>query len=199
MPLSRRQFIQAAPLLHISTLYSSPALSCGAGPNKARLDLLPLPDFEYLSDGIEDGIEQFLDKTYGVGKWKHSVAPITFGAPEIAESWNSIPIDIRTCDSSLAGRYGRLYVFVQRFVNIYKSGPSCKPYCSSKRSMISRVADFKLGENTIPDLSTRIQILDSASLRMIAVFTRGEVIHVVKQNGSIQLQPCFLDIDGYVL
>jgi len=201
MPFSKRQFLKAATI-HAASLYSTSAFSCGAGPDREKPVLAPLPAFDFLSDSFEDGIEKFLDKEYGRGYWVYSVDPITFRTPELAESHNSIPIEIRACDLKETKRYQSIALFVQRFVHVSKSGESCKPYCPRNRSAITRVAEFKLGEEVLPDISMRIRIsnYDSSAVKMIAAFTdaRTKRVEVVKQNGSIRLSGCFFEIDGYL-
>lgn len=198
MSVSRRRFLEAATILQATTLYSPSALSCGAGPEKAEYDLVPLPAFDFLTDSFEDGIEIFLDQKYGEGKWKYSVAPISFRVPDIAESYRTIPVEIGTSDFSLAGRYRRLAIFAQRFVHVSKSASPC---CPANRSTIFRVAEFELGKGVIPYLSTRIQMpsLDSAALKMVAVVTdEAGRVEVIKQHGQIKLMPCYFEIDGYL-
>lgn len=200
MTTSRRKLLQAIAALHAATIYTPSAFSCTAA--KDRSDHVKFPTSDFLSDNSEDGIEQFLDEKYGRDKWTYSTSAIVFRTPHVGENVGNIPIDLRSCDPTLVGRYRTLSIFVQRFVNVAKSGGACRPYCWSERSMISRVAEFKLSKEIFPDFSIRIQNPDSTALKLIAVFTlNGEntYMEVVKQNGSIRLARCSLEIDGYLL
>ena len=200
MTTSRRKLLQAIAALHAATIYTPSAFSCTAA--KDTYDHVKFPASDFLSDNSEDGIEQFLDEKYGRDKWTYSTSAIVFRTPQVAENTQNIPIDIRSCDPALVGQYRTVSIFVQRFVDVGKSVGACRPDCWSKRSMISRVAEFKLSKDIFPDFSIRIRNPDSRALKLIAVFTpigENTYIEVVKQNGSIKLARCSLEIDGYVL
>lgn len=201
MTTSRRKLLQAIAALPAATIYTRSAFSCTAA--KDRYDHAKLPTSDFLSNNSEDGIEQFLDEKYGRDKWTYSTSAIAFRTTQVSENSGNIPIEICSCDPALVERYRTLSIFVQRFVNVAKSGKvDCGPDCWSKRSMISRVAEFKLSKDIFPDFSIRIQNPDSRALKLIAVFTpisEKAYPEVVKQNGSIKLARCFLEIDAYVL
>ena len=200
MTTSRRKLLQAIAALPAATIYTRSAFSCTAA--KDRYDHVKLPTSDFLSNNSEDGIEQFLDEKYGRDKWTYSTSAIAFRTPQVSENSENTPIEICSCGPALVGRYRTLSIFVQRFVNVAKSGEACRPDCWSKRSMISRVAEFKLSKDIFPDFSIRIRNPDSTALKLIAVFTpnsENTYIEVVKQNGSIKLARCSLEIDGYVL
>jgi len=201
MSISRRKLLQTIAALPATTIYTPSAFSCGDGVSKEKPDHVKFPASDFLSDNSDDGIEKFLNEKYGRNKWTYSTSAIVFRTKQIAENPHQIPIEIGTGDSLLAGQFRSLAVFVQRIVGIEKSSGGCSPYCWSHRSMISRVAEFKLSKDVIPDISIRIRIADSNALKM-TVFTpvdENQYIEVVKQNESIKLPRCSLEIDGYVL
>lgn len=201
MLFSRRQFLKATTITHATTLYSPLAFSCGAGPDRVQAVIAPAPAFDFLSDGLEDGIEQFLNKEYRRGRWEYSKELITFRAPPVAEYHRNIPIEIRTANSNFTERYRSLAIFFQRFVSVTRYGEFCSSSCSPNKSAITRVAKFEFGEYAVSDISTRVQVpYDSDELKLIAALTNkvSGRVEVVKQNSSIKLRGCFFEIDGYI-
>lgn len=200
MAFSRRAFLKAAALAQTSFLFSPSAFSCGSGPDRERAVLEPAPPFDFLSDGFEDGIEQFLNQEYGP-YWVYSNLPMAFSAPYTAEYHRKIPFEILPGDSSLTGRYRSITIFFQRFIHLSKHGESCSSSCPPNRSVITRVAKFDINEDVLPYLRLRIQVpYDSREIRLFAVLHEKKFrrIEVVKQNGSTKLRHCYFEIDGYI-
>jgi predicted secreted protein len=183
MIIPRRQFLKAVIALYTSALYSPPVHSCMAGGSETTYPV-PLPPSDYVTGSVDEStIEKFLDKKYGPNSWSYSSSQISLKAPEIAENPSVISVGIHTDDHSLAGRYRSIEVFVQRIVYV----------SNSKTSMISRVAEFKLGEQIIPDISMRLQNLDSTEIKLIAIFSpvdRSHRVEVVKREKAIKFQIC---------
>lgn len=200
MPISRRVFLTTAAVMNTSALYSSSAFSCDGGG--LMYCPIPLPPSDFVLDSIdESSVETFLNEKYGNDAWSYSSLPISFTAPEISENSIKIPVEIRTDDPSLVGRYRSMEVLVHRIVKVWDTEKFRIPRHAPERFMISRVAKFKLSEQIVPYISMRIQNHDSGELRMIAVFTpvdRSKRIEVVKQNKTIKIMRCYFDKFVYV-
>ena len=203
MPYSRRRFLQATTVLQVAMLHSPFSFACTGGPSNGN-NYAPLPEKDFLSDGPEDGIEKFLDKTYGKWKWKYSNAPLIFRVPELSESPYQIPVGIkyssdRTNGTNCPRNFSEtLDLYVQRPVYVVAVS-SRKRDPSYNKSLISWVAKFELGACTLLDIETRIQLLDSGYFRLIAVLSGWrEKVEVVKQNGVNNIVQCIPVLDGYV-
>ena len=188
--------------MHMSALYSSSVFSCNDG--RRRYCPVPLPPHDFLSESSdENSVETFLDKKYGREAWSYSLSPISFKASEIAESLTTIPVEILTNDHSLAGQYRSIALFVQRLVKVWDTQKFRIPGHVPERYMFSRVADFKLGEQIIPNISMRIRSPgdDDGRFRMIAVFhpvEKTQKIEVVKQEKTIKTFRCDFDRPVYI-
>ena len=214
MSISRRKFLITTAILNTSALYCPSALSCFWGFSFYFSRILP-SDFVSASKD-EHGVDKFLDRKYGRDTWKYSSPSLSIHVPEIAENAAVIPVDIRSEDADQVGRYQSIVVFVERSVDVLDSEKFSPSYLPSvyhvagenweaknhpnalqihkityPMSMMFHVAEFKLGDHTIPGISMRLRNLDGRGMRVIAVFipTDGSQKIVVAKQENITKTP----------
>lgn len=221
MPLSRRKFLIATAILY-TTAYSSLALSC-MGFSFYFTEILP-SDFVFGSRDARN-VDNFLDKKYGEGKWEYSSGTLQIHTPDIAENPAVIPVVIRST-AEKTGLYGGIAVFVERSVAVLDSDKFDPTYLpsvyhvdgekwetknhpnalqihkiTSSLSMMAFVAEFKLGDHTLPEISTRLRTLGAKEFRVIAGFIPVDPVQkiaVIKQEKTIKTYDCMnvIYVDG---
>lgn len=207
---SRRLYLQAAVLLPLYMAESSFSFGCTGGPSNGN-NFVPLPGKDFLSDLPSDwnkrlyeyqdvAIEQFLDNRYSKGKWSYSNSKVSFLAPHIAESPYSIPVEIgyiNDNDNHPNHLIRSLDIYVQRPIYLRENVQGQLPVYN--KLLTSVVANFEFGSGTLPEIKTRIQLLDSGIYKVIAVFSRQSgKVEVFKQTGSYNIVRCVPEVDGYL-
>ncbi len=172
--------------------------------------------FESLADDgsyfpIQDvSIEKFLDGMYSKGAWEYSGAALKIKIPEIWEESSTIPLNVGSEKTELAGVYEFIHVYVLESIRVLDGSRFKADYISPmyyadgtgsnegafnlddithREGRIDKVAGFVLAETALPYVSTRFKLSRATRGEAFVVFVPRDKTAPVKVVGQERPAP----------